>query len=537
MGKKFVLAVIIFFAVLAGWNLLQKGLPPTHDGEYHVIRFYEFSKTFWDGNFYPRWAPDLNKGYGLPLFNYVYPLPNYLSLLLHFLGISFIDAFKLNLFLATIFGAIFMYFWARQFWGSWGGLVSSIFYTYSPYHFLDIYIRGSIGEVWALALFPAFLWTATKYFKEKNNKLVALSGLFLALIIFSHNILALMFFPFALFYLGFLIYQSNNRKYLILNTSYLILLGLGLSVIFWLPALWEQNYVTGLRIYNYQENFPELYQLIFPSWGSGFSGGAFGDQMSFQIGVANLLTVFLSLLATIKLFKKKDDLGKTLIFFLSCFVFIFLLMLKISLPIWKAVPLMNYFQFPWRFLSLEILIASFLAGSLLKVWPSKIFGVGLVSLVFLLGIGYTKVAYYHQRDDNYYLTRSNFIEGTNSPGDSFNTIWMAKNIDKKNEKIILTEEEGEVKTLGLKTTHYSFNISAKKDLTIHLNAAYFPGWTVFVNGEEVKISPDREGRISFDLKKGDNQHIEVTFRDTNIRKIALVISLLSVAVSIYLFLK
>ncbi len=144
-------------------------------------------------------------------------------------------------------------------------------------------------------------------------------------------------------------------------------LGIGLSAVFWLPALWEQDYVAGLRIYNYQENFPELYQLIFPSWGSGFSGGVFGDQMSFQVGGANLLVILLSLWASIKLWQKNDSLLRISLFFLGYFVFIFLLLLKISQPVWQAIPLMSYFQFPWRFLSLEILIASFLAGSLLKL--------------------------------------------------------------------------------------------------------------------------------------------------------------------------
>ncbi len=103
--------IVLIFSILAGWSLLKPGLPPTHDGEYHVIRFYEFDKSLRDGNLFPRWAPDLNRGFGVPLFNYVYPLPNYLASFLHLLGISFIDAFKLNMFLACLVGGLFFYFW------------------------------------------------------------------------------------------------------------------------------------------------------------------------------------------------------------------------------------------------------------------------------------------------------------------------------------------------------------------------------------------------------------------------------------------
>src|SRR3989344_2032187 len=145
--------IVVFFGIIAGFSLLHKGLPPTHDGEYHVVRFYEFDKTLRGGDWYPRWAADLNNGYGIPLFNYVYPLPNYVSFTLHLLGISFISSFKLNLFFAILIGSVFFYLWARMFWGKLGGIVSSVFYTFSPYHFVDIYIRGSVGEVWALAFF------------------------------------------------------------------------------------------------------------------------------------------------------------------------------------------------------------------------------------------------------------------------------------------------------------------------------------------------------------------------------------------------
>ena len=176
--------VAVLFAFIAVVPLLHVGLPPTHDGEYHVVRFYEFDKTLRNGNWYPRWAEDLNNGYGVPLFNYVYPLPNYFASIFHFLGSSFIDAFKLNMFIASILGAAFFYLWAKEFWGVWGGLVGSIFYTFSPYHFVDIYIRGSVGEVWALAFFPAFLWAITEFLKNRKTIFFVGSSVFLSLIIF-----------------------------------------------------------------------------------------------------------------------------------------------------------------------------------------------------------------------------------------------------------------------------------------------------------------------------------------------------------------
>ena len=184
---------LLFIVFLAVKPLLHPGLPPTHDGEYHLVRFYEFDQAIRDGDWYPRWAKDLNNGYGIPLFNYVYPLPNYVASLLHLFGVSFIDGVKLNLLLATLVGVLFFYFWLRLFFDKTSAMVGAIFYAFAPYRFVDIYVRGSVGEVWALGWFPTFLWSVTKLIKTGKVKYIILSGVFFALTVLSHNIVALIF--------------------------------------------------------------------------------------------------------------------------------------------------------------------------------------------------------------------------------------------------------------------------------------------------------------------------------------------------------
>jgi len=532
------LLLVVFFAVLSSFPLLHSGLPPTHDGEYHVIRFYEFDKVLRDGNLYPRWAPDLNNGFGIPLFNFVYPLPNYVASILHVFGISFIDSFKISMFMATIVGGIFFYLWSREFWGRLGGLVSSVFYTFSPYHFVDIYIRGSVGEVWALGFFPAFLWAYTKFIKSKQKIFLVLSSIFLALIIFSHNILALMFFAFILLYAVFLIFNQNEKKQLILETFYVVLGGLGLSAIFWLPAIYEMKYVTGLQIFDITSYFPQLYQLLIPSWGSGFSGAGMQNELSYQIGAANLLVIFLSAIIIVLQIKRKNKKLPYTLFFFICFIFVFLLMLNVSLPIWQAVPFMNYFQFPWRLLSLEILFASFLAGSIFSLHiKSKFinlsFAVFLVFVAFILGIGYTKPAYYMYRDDNYYTSRSNFIDGTNSPGNVFNTIYLKSIPAKEKERAIFIKGSGRIIADKVKSNDYAFTIKAYTSSEIQVNLAYFPGWEIYINNKKEALAPSKNGRFTFLVSKGESR-VEVVFKDTPIRKVSTFIFVASLGFIIIL---
>jgi len=539
MGKNlFSIIVVIIFAVIAGFSLVHSGLPPTHDGEYHVIRFYEFDKVLRDGNLYPRWAPDLNNGFGVPLFNFVYPLPNYVASILHTFNISFIDSFKINMFIATIIGGVFFYLWSKEFWGKLGGVVSSVFYTFSPYHFVDIFIRGSVGEVWALGFFPAFLWAYTEFVKSRRKLFLVLSSVFLALIIFSHNILGLMFFAFSLSYIIFLICMEKEKKYLILNTLYLILLGLGLSAIFWFPALIETKYVTGLQVFDIASNFPQLYQLLIPSWGSGFSGAGIQNELSYQIGAANLLVIFLSAIVMLMQIKRKNKKLPYVIFFLACFIFTFYLMLNISLPIWKVIPFMNYFQFPWRLLSLEILFASFLAGSIFSLnIKNKIINLSLaiflIFIAFILGIGYAKPAYYMYRNDNYYVTRSNFIDGTNSVGNVFNTIYLNSIPAKEKEKAVFIKGTGKIILYKAKSNSYVFTIEAESNSEIQANLAYFPGWEIYINNKKESLRVAQNGRFTFLISKGKNK-VEIIFKDTLIRNISVFMFIISSGVIIAL---
>lgn len=518
--------IVVAFAILAGIPLLHPGLHPTHDGEYHIVRFYEFDKVLRLGVLYPRWAPDLNYGYGIPLFNYVYPLPNYVASLLHLFGASFIDSFKLQMFLAGLFGAVFFYLWAREFWGDIGGVVSSIFYTFSPYRFVDIYVRGSVGEVWALALYPFFLWSVTQGINSKGRKYFATASISIALIIFSHNILALIFLPFAVSYTGFLIYRKKEKKSIAIPMLVSVLLGITLSSIFWVPAIFERQFVRGLEIYSVGDHFPQLYQLLFPSWGTGFSGPDISNQMSFQIGVANILAVILSIVVLIFMYRRRVDRERrTILFFLAWFSLIFFLMLRILLPIWRIVPFMNYIQFPWRLLSLEILVGSFLAGSVFYIWRSKILAIFAILFAVFLSIGYTRPAYYHMRSDSYYLTRSNFIDGTNSPGNLFNTIWIENPTSRKKEKIELINGKSRPEVDEILPQTYKFTTDVIKESQVVINTAYFPGWTTYIDKKKSGVFFSEDGLISFLIPKGKH-HLEVVFEDTLIRKIAKVITML-----------
>ncbi len=525
--------MVLLFALLSVSNLFHAGLPPTHDGEYHVVRFYEFDKTLRDGSWYPLWAPDLNYTFGSPLFNYVYPLPSYIASGLHLFGISFIDAFKGNLILASLVGAVGAYLFGRNRFGEWGGLLTSGFYTFAPYHSLDVYVRGSVGEVWALALFPLSLWSLDRISKKPNISNVSYAAIFFALIIFSHNILAVMFYVFSLTYAFLLVSESKDR---IRTSPYLIssfIFGTLLASIFIIPALFEQKYVTGLKVFDVFSNFPEVYQLIIPSWGSGYSGILSGSQMSFQIGLANLFVILLILTAII--FKKVKKDKKFVIFYFTWLLVLCFLITPYSIPIWKMVSPMQYFQFPWRLLSLVILCCAVLAGYITLLYRSKILNIFLLVFLILSTFNYAKVPYFMERNDNYYLTHENFIYGSNSIANAFQTVWLPKQTKVPTQRAYLSIENGAVKFIGGNNTSQTYSVNLKASDEIIINTAYFPGWKVYDGRKEIGIG-EKEGKIAASLKPGKH-NLKVKLTNTPVRLLSKIISFLTLLILLTILFK
>ena len=519
---KILIILLIFFSLFSVRSLFLQGFPPTHDGEYHIIRFYEFYKALESGVIYPRWAMDLNFGYGVPLFNYVYPLPNYIAAILHFFGFSFINAFKVSMIIATLIGAISFYYWMHEYVDDLYAFAASLIYVFSPYRFLDIFIRGSIGEVWSLSFFPAFLFFVTKAVRYDNKKMYIASSIMLALTILSHNILGLMFSGFGILYVAFLLWQEKRKDYK--RTMFTFLLAFGMSAIFWLPALLEKTYVKGLEIYDIGQNFPELYQLLVPSWGSGFSSNELNNQMSYQLGVVNILLVLISLFVLIKLKK-----GRPLIlFFVSLFLIVCFLMLSFSKTVWETFPLISYFQFPWRLLSLSIIISSFLGGFALQFINKKIIAAVIVSIQIIITFQYGIPAYIHQRDDNHYILRSNFINSTNSPGNLFNTVWF-KGVSHRSKQRLESSISTSQFTNVTQTPHrLTANVIAKSKDQILVNIAYFPEWNVYLNGKKIKVNKTADGRFSFWLPKNGGFTVDLKFENTPIRHASAIITIVSI---------
>ncbi len=500
------IGILLSLWLFAGRVLIAPGFIPTHDGEYHIIRFHEFFTMLSHGYMFPRWAPGLNSGYGFPLFNFHYPFPNYIGSLFQAVGFGLVDSFKLTLFSGYVIAGLACYMWLKKLFSPRAAFIGAAVFSYVPYWFVDLYVRGSVGEVLAL------MWVMLTLAAIEHKRWIWIA-LCVAGLVVSHNILAMIFVPLLS------LYSILHRP----RAFWFIATGIYLSAYFWLPAIFERQFVVGLNSTGFSDHFPDITQLLLPSWGTGFSKvGAEYDEMSQQIGIAPL---FIVLCSFFKMFGEKNRKIKIFIAgsLVLCALSIFM-MLHSSIWIWQAIPLVQFIQYPWRLLSVIVPLIGIL-GAYIAYHKKWFFGVILISLALACAFSYTKPVVYTLRSDEYYLSRKEFTDGTSSMGNSLSTIWVRWMSTRAKRLVEYRAGAGEIQYQSMLPLRYDFLLNNGQQGVLRVNTLYYPGWKVWLDGVGVDIDA-HSGLIEFVVPPGSHS-VRVQFIETPVRLMADFVSLLS----------
>lgn len=536
------LIAIVVITIPAVMPLTRSGFFPSQD-EIYLVRMYEMDKAVKDGQFPVRWAPDLR--YGEPLFNFYAPLPYYVASLIHTLNISFIDTAKILLALGFLLSGIAIFFLSREFFGNIGGLVSAVLYIYAPYHSVDVYVRGALSESLALIFFPVIFLVSLKLIQKPTLNKMLLLSLCLAGLFYTHNIMTILFSPFLLGWVIFLLWQNQDRNKNLAAVRYFIfsgLLGLGLAASFLLPALLEKNFTQADGMirgyYDYRNHFVAFSQFFSTFWGYGASGWGLEDDMSFQVGLSHFAALFLSLIVAI--LNKKNSKIFFLILFLGLeFLFSLFIQHNKSTPIWTSIPILAFTQFPWRFLGISIFLLSFAGGSV-GIYLKKYYSLAILVItvaVIMANINYFQPKFYKlTATDASFISLPAMFNGDNLPKD-YLPIWVKSIADEKLTSPQAISGQIQVEDYKKKGTSVTFKLKVNKDADIEVPVTYFPGWKVFLDGKEYhQETPSNLGLVRFKVSEGTYTVI-LKFTDTSIRTIGNFISLFSLGIIMLLALK
>lgn len=538
-----ILICLLLLSFVTFYRLLRPGYFSMMD-EMHIFRLDQFDKCLKDGQFPCRFIKDGGMGYGYPLFNYYSPLAYGVSELFHLTGFSLINSLKITFILCHLIGVFGMYFFTRLFWGNLGGFISAVLFLLSPYQATDSFVRGAISESLAINLIPWVFYFLTKFINSNKNKILLI--LSLSDLLLSHNLTSLAIAPVLLIYSLFLLFKNKNLNLKsIIKLSIPVLLSVGISSFFLLPAIFEKNLVTVNTMtqgyFQYIIHFATLNQLFISRfWGYGASLWGPIDDMAFSIGLIQWL---LPLIAVIFLFFKKKTKEKLPLIILSFLVFIFSVFLthNKSTFIWKLLPFMAYYQFPWRFLSIAIFAASFVAGSIILLIKKKwqIFFVTVITLITLfLNFSYFKEdIWYSNITNSQKLSQEEIVKQS---GAGLKDYWP-----KSGQNFPQTFAPNQPITSGkvaityyLKTSNQiKLNTYVKSDSKITLPLVYFPNWKLYIDNQPTnfQINPDL-GLIEFNIASG-NHSVFLKLTNTPIRTVANLISLIALALTIIIAIK
>ncbi|MDI6785140.1 MAG: glycosyltransferase family 39 protein [bacterium] len=498
--------------------------------------------------FPPRFVPDLSFGFGYPLFTFVYPLPFYIAEIFHLIGFSLVNSVKLVFGLSIPFSMFFMYKLLKNYLTEELSLAGAVLYIYAPYRALEIFVRGTIGEIVAFVFFPLIILSFIKLTESNfSKKWIGIAGVSTAALILSHNIMAYMFIPFLIiFVIARIVWISKEKKEAILNTFKGLFLGLLSSIYFWFPAISESGLMHYSTVFNFYDHFPALKQFITPYWGYGASVPGNYDTMSFYMGLVGLIVVILGFgvfLSKIKKFSKNEKIfvgWGVFVFSLSVFMMNFR-----SVYLWRTLPLLPYFQFPWRFIAMTTLVSPlFLIG--FSKFPSKlmkIISLIIIFLAILLNFNYFKTSEYLGRMDDYYIDR--FIpvpvasEAYKKTSEEYLRLPVNNEIrPNENYPRAFTDDNSvnieirETNALNAKIVTHSDN-----EFILNYNKYYYPGFIAKIDGELVEITPGRPfGQISF-VVPGGSHIVDVVYRESPNRLIFDLVSLVTISYSIFLILR
>jgi len=539
--KKVVPFIIIFvISLLAVLPIWRNGFFPMHD-DTQPTRIFEMHEALKDGQFPVRWVEDLGYGYGYPIFNFYGPLPYYLGAGFMFLGFDALVATKLVMTLGMILAGLAFYLVAFQKWGKLAALTGSIFYILAPYHAVQLYVRGALGEFMAFAFLPL----AFGLFFGPPTKWRLLFGIFgMAAVVISHTIAGFMLFWFIALYflvkLAWDLLQKKNIDGLTKLQFGCVLLALSLSAFFWLPALTEAHLTRVNMLSQGSNNFHNHFVYPDQLWDSawGFAGSAPGklDGMSFKIGKLHVIGVLITLVLLIWKRKQrlKIDTAQITVLFGGLILATFM-MLEISRWLWELMPGFEFIQYPWRFLMFVVFFGSWLIVILwVQMQPfirhnmiRYLLGCALISAAIIWYGKYFEPQYTNAKTAADYTDTSKMKWELSRISDEYLPLdfpipssqdGIASRSFRESSAII-------VKTEDIRSHRLHLSFSAKQAAEIFFSRANFPEWLVVLDG--TKIKPEiKNGKIQVGVSGGEH-NLTMYLADTPVRLLGNYLSLLS----------
>lgn len=519
----YLVAIILFGSFLIA-SIFTTGWHSSHDGVYHILRTEEALRMLKLGHFPLRWAGHIDQGFGIPLFNFIYPLPYYFTAVISY-AIGSVWAVKTLMITSYLFGGIGMYcLFAKK--DRWLATGLALIYLMTPYQFLNFFVRGALGEIVALGLMPWALYSF-ELLREGKSKLTWYHPLPLALLFLAHNFLGILF---AIFLVGYSFFLKSNRS----KVWFSLLLSLGLSTFFLLPMIMERSYLYSLDnqffTFRFDQHFVYAKQLLYGKWDYWYSVPGPVDGMSFQLGIGQIILSLLGILAILY----RQPRSWSSLYLIFAYLGSIFLMTGRSFWVWDKISILQTIQFPWRLLFMTTILTPVLGYSFLALFKSR--KLQLLALSLILVLSFVNIRNYrrpikHFSESEYTdLYLLNLGKTTTTFRTEILPKWSVPDERYKTEELLVNSGNMTIDSLSHDALSLTTTIHNKPDesqgrVTILRN--FYPGWVATMDGKtKLELTPTDEGMITLLPELGIHTY-EIKMKSTPIELLANFVSIIS----------
>ena len=501
-------------------------MPRTDDGLLQMYRSVALDHSLRvDHPLWPRYSSGLVYGYGAPLFNYFPPLSYFPASWLHGLGFSFVGSWLLSMVIYTLLAALGMFLLARLWTRSdLAGWMAALAYVNAPFFLFDSLTRGSSSELAALAALPFVMLGFTRLAKYGRRRDLVLAVATFALFIPLHTLITLHGTALLALYCLFLVWHEGERRAVFIRLSLAGLLGLVIAAFYWLPALLEADSIKlsliseQLSHINVKRHLRPLAEILaLPHTADPTQQN---QAIPISLGWPQLIVSAIGLLLSWRLALRRY-LPLMLLIWITVLCLVFM-NTPHSAPLWDAIPLIGFTQFPWRLLGLASLLLALASGigvvliaATLPGGSGRAIVIGFIGLIILLyALPWTYRAYHDDlqvddiRDvqqferDGGQLALSSYAEYLPLSADA---LLLDPQRFATGDQVprLLPSDSPEILSEQWSGTWASLSLRSDKEQTLVFDWLYLPGWRADIDGQAVEVFPSAPaGLVALDAPAG-----------------------------------
>lgn len=537
--------IILLGAVIVSIPLLFKNLNIYQDdGVQHICRLIGTWQTLQEGQFLPMIMSKYLNGFGYSWNIFYSPLTAYAPLLFKIFNISFVNSFKLFLFVVTYLSGLAMYKCTLSFINKDDekskiiASFSAILYMFAPYRLTDMYIRMAVSELTSFIFIP-IIFEGLNNILSKNKKSYKLAWGTIGLIL-THTVVTMYMAIICFIYVAIVIIFKIKNKESVKKQIIEIIKNLAFALVvtsFYLVPLIEHYFATSYEVFvpgrmqriDVLKALKVKFHELFLTTSS--------QTMIYEIGLAQVV----GLIITPFVYKKLDKkLKVTYTTFLVLGVMLLIMTLTIF-PFEKLPSFLTMIQFTFRLLEFTAFFFSFIVainyGTILKGFNIKDLIVLSLIVVFLTTVYISKLKWELPYDEQILTQNPKILTSQTGrvhagmasmeymPSKMFNN----KNyvVNRKDEPVIVNSNKTTIKSYEKNDLKLKIKLeNVEAGTVIELPYTYYLGYRIYENGKEIKYTESDYGFVQITLSKDGDVTIESKYLGTNAMLISFAVSVI-----------